>query len=158
MPFERAAEIIRQIGQALSAAHFGYKIIFPVAMDFLIGSYGANFRATITIDAYTKLFLTIILGLAIIFEMPIVLGFAGMMGVVNAKFLFKHIRGAVLICVTMAAILSPTTDIMNLTIYAAPMVILYIGSIGLVWLVHPRQRRKRAEKRKEKDREDGRSL
>ena len=87
-----------------------------------------------------------------------VLGFAGMMGVVNAKFLFKHIRGAVLICVTLAAILSPTTDIMNLTIYAAPMVILYIGSIGLVWLVHPRQRRKRAEKRKEKDKEDGRSL
>ena len=104
------------------------------------------------------MFLTIILGLAIIFEMPIVLGFAGMMGVVNAKFLFKHIRGAVLVCVTLAAILSPTTDIMNLTIYAAPMVILYIGSIGLVWLVHPRQRRKRAEKRKEKDREDGRSL
>jgi sec-independent protein translocase protein TatC len=146
------------VGLFLAGGYFGYKVIFPVAMDFLIGSYGANFRATITIDAYTKLFLTIILGLAIIFEMPIVLGFAGMMGVVNARFLFKHIRGAVLVCVTLAAILSPTTDIMNLTIYAAPMVILYIGSIGLVWLVHPRQRRKRAEKRKEKDREDGRSL
>ncbi|HXA86418.1 MAG TPA: twin-arginine translocase subunit TatC [Candidatus Dormibacteraeota bacterium] len=139
------------VGLFLAGGYFGYRIIFPVAMDFLIGSYGAAFRANITIDAYTKLFLTIILGLAIIFEMPIVLGFAGLMGVVNAKFLFKHIRGAVLICVTLAAILSPTTDIMNLTIYAAPMVLLYIGSIGLVWLVHPRQRRKRAEKRKNQD-------
>src|ERR1043166_2594282 len=146
------------VGLFLAGGYFGYKVIFPVALDFLIHSYGGAFKASITIDAYTKLFLTIILGLAIIFEMPIVLGFAGMMGVVNAKFLFKTIRGAVLVCVTMAAILSPTTDIMNLTIYAAPMVILYIGSIGLVWLVHPRQRRKRAEKRKEKDREDGRSL
>ncbi len=138
------------VGLFLAGGYFGYRIIFPVAMDFLI-QYGANFRANITIDAYTKLFLTIILGLAIIFEMPIVLGFAGAMGVVNAKFLFKHIRGAILVCVTIAAILSPTTDIMNLTIYSAPMVLLYIGSIGIVWLVHPRQRRKRAEKRKQKD-------
>jgi sec-independent protein translocase protein TatC len=143
--------LLLSVGLFLAGGYFGYRIIFPVAMDYLIGSYGANFRANITIDAYTKLFLTIILGLAVIFEMPIVLGFAGLMGVVNAKFLFKHIRGAVLICVTVAAILSPTTDIMNLTIYAAPMCLLYIGSIGLVWLVHPRQRRKRAEKRKNQD-------
>jgi sec-independent protein translocase protein TatC len=143
--------LLLSVGLFLAGGYFGYRIIFPVAMDFLIGSYGSAFRANITIDAYTKLFLTIILGLAIIFEMPIVLGFAGLMGVVNAKFLFKHIRGAVLICVTAAAILSPTTDIMNLTIYAAPMVLLYIGSIGLVWLVHPRQRRKRADKRKNQD-------
>jgi sec-independent protein translocase protein TatC len=137
------------VGLFLGGGYFGYKIIFPVAMDFLIHSYGSAFRASITIDAYTKLFLTIILGLAIIFEMPIVLGFAGLMGVVSAKFLFKHIRGAVLICVTVAAILSPTTDIMNLTIYSAPMVLLYVLSIGIVWLVHPKQRRKRAEKRKQ---------
>ncbi|HKV94402.1 MAG TPA: twin-arginine translocase subunit TatC [Candidatus Angelobacter sp.] len=138
------------VGLFLAGGYFGYKVIFPVAMDFLIGTYGQAFHATITIDAYTKLFLTIILGLAIIFEMPIVLGFAGMMGVVNAKFLFKHIRGAVLICVTAAAILSPTTDILNLTIYAAPMVLLYLLSIGLVWVVHPKQRRKRREKREQK--------
>jgi sec-independent protein translocase protein TatC len=143
--------LVLSVGLFLTGGYFGYRIIFPVAMDFLIGSYGAAFRANITIDAYTKLFLTIILGLAVIFEMPIVLGFAGLMGVVSAKFLFKHIRGAVLGCVTIAAILSPTTDIMNLTIYAAPMVLLYIGSIGLVWLVHPRQRRKRADKRKKQD-------
>src|SRR6476469_1556269 len=143
--------LLLSVGLFLAGGYFGYKVIFPVALDFLIHSYGGAFRASITIDAYTKLFLTIILGLAIIFEMPIVLGFAGMMGFVNASFLFKHIRGAVLIWVTLAAILSPTTDIMNLSIYAAPMVILYLGSIGLVWLVHPRQRRKRAEKRKNQD-------
>src|SRR5882672_11003491 len=109
--------LILSVGLFLAGGYFGYRIIFPVALDFLIHSYGSAFKASITIDAYTKLFLTIILGLAIIFEMPVILGFAGMMGVVNAKFLFKHIRGAVLICVTVAAILSPTTDIMNLTIY-----------------------------------------
>jgi sec-independent protein translocase protein TatC len=139
------------VGLFLAGGYFGYRFVFPVAMDFLIGHYGTGFRATITINEYTKVFLTIILGLALIFELPIVLGFAGLMGVVNAKFLFKHIRGAVLIFFVIAAILTPTTDIMNMSIYAAPMIVLYIGSIGIVWLVHPKQRRKRAEKRKERD-------
>src|SRR5262245_19986758 len=139
------------VGLFLSGGYFGYRIVFPVAMDFLIGTYGANFRANITIDAYTKMFLTIILGLALIFELPIVLGFAGMMGVVNAKFLFKHIRGAVLVFFVIAAFLTPTTDILNMTIYAAPMILLYLLSIGLVWLVHPKQRRKRREKREKQN-------
>lgn len=135
------------VGLFLAGGYFGYKYVFPIAMDFLIGTYGKEFRASITIDAYTKMFLTIILGLGVIFELPIVLGFAGMMGVVNAKFLIKHIRGAVLIFFVIAAILTPTTDILNMTIYAAPMILLYLLSIGLVWLVHPKQRRKRREKR-----------
>jgi len=135
------------VGLFLAGGYFGYRIVFPVAMDFLIGHYGGDFRANITIDQYTKVFLTIILGLALIFELPIILGFAGSMGVINAKFLLKHIRGAVLIFFVIAAILTPTTDIMNMTIYAAPMILLYVGSIGIVWLVHPSQRRRRKEKR-----------
>ena len=140
--------LILSVGLFVSGGFFGYRIVFPVAMDFLIGQ-GADLRPNIAIDQYTNLFLTIILGLAIIFELPIVLGFAGSMGVVSAKFLFKHIRGACLVFFVFAAILTPTTDIMNMTIYAAPMIMLYLLSIGIVWLVHPKQRRKRAEKRKE---------
>ena len=130
--------------------YFGYRVVFAVAMDFLIGQgKGANLVPNIAIDQYTNLFLTIILGLACIFELPIVLGFAGAMGVVSAKFLVKHIRGACLIIFVLAAILTPTTDIMNMTTFAGPMIMLYLLSIGIVWLVHPKQRRKRAEKRKE---------
>ncbi len=126
---------------------FGFKIVFPVALDFLIKTGAdAGMRPMITITEYTDLFLTILLGLALIFELPIVLGFAGLMGVVNAKFLFKHIRGAVLIFFVIAAILTPTTDIMNMTIYAAPMIVLYLMSIAIVYFVHPKQRRKRREK------------
>jgi sec-independent protein translocase protein TatC len=135
------------VGLFLGGGFFGYKYVFPVALDVMIGFYGSDFRAMITIGEYTKLFLTIILGLSIIFELPIVLGFLAMMGVVNAKFLFRHIRGAVLLFFIIAAILTPTTDIFNMTVYAAPMVLLYIMSIGIAWLVHPTQRRKRREKR-----------
>jgi sec-independent protein translocase protein TatC len=143
--------LFMSVGLFVTGGLFGFKIVFPVALDFLIqqGAH-AGMKSVIMVDEYTDLFLTIMLGLALIFELPIVLGFAGMMGVVSAKFLFKHIRGAVLICFVIAAILTPTTDMMNMTIYAAPMILLYILSIGIVWLVHPRQRRKRAEKRDEK--------
>jgi sec-independent protein translocase protein TatC len=135
------------VGLFLSGGAFGYKIVFPVALDFLITTgTRAGLKPMITITEYMTLFLTILLGLAIIFELPIVLGFAGMMGVVNAKFLVKHIRGAVLIFFIIAAILTPTTDILNMTIYAAPMILLYFLSIGIVWFVHPSQRRKRREK------------
>jgi len=143
--------LLLSVGLFLAGGYFGYRIVFPVAMDFLIGHYGTAFTANITITEYSKVFLTIILGLALIFELPIVLGFAGLMGVVNAKFLFKHIRGAVLIFFVIAAILTPTTDIMNMTVYAAPMILLYLCSIGIVWLVHPKQRRKRREKREKQD-------
>jgi sec-independent protein translocase protein TatC len=139
--------LVLSVGLFLAGGYFGYRIVFPVALHFLIEQGGKELRPMITITEYTNFFLTIILGLALVFELPIVLGFAGMMGVVNAKFLFKHIRGAVLIFFIIAAILTPTTDILNMTIYAAPMILLYLLSIGIVWFVHPRQRRARREKR-----------
>jgi sec-independent protein translocase protein TatC len=144
--------LFMSVGLFLSGGFFGYKVVFPVALDFLIKTGAdAGMQPMITITEYTDLFLTILLGLALIFELPIVLGFAGAMGVVSPKFLLKHIRGAVLICFVVAAILTPTTDMMNMTIYAAPMILLYILSIGVVWLVHPKQRRARKEKSAQKD-------
>src|SRR6266481_8975939 len=89
------------VGLFLGGGIFGYKIVYPVALDFLIG-YSKDFQPMILAHSYTDLFLTIILGLALIFELPIVLGFAAMMGVVSAKFLFKHIRGAVFLCFVIA--------------------------------------------------------
>lgn len=142
------------VGLFLAGGFFGYRVVFPVALEFLIGTgTNAGLRPVITITEYTNLFLTIILGLSFIFELPIIIGFAAAMGVVNAKFLFVHIRGAVLIIVIIAAVLSPTTDMMNLAIYASPMILLYIGSIGIAWVVHPRQRRKRREKRERDERQ-----
>jgi sec-independent protein translocase protein TatC len=146
--------LIMSVGLFVGGGLFGFKIVFPVALDFLIGTGGTKLKPMITITEYTDLFLTVILGIALTFELPIVLGFAGAMGVVNAKFLFKHIRGAVLIFFVIAAILTPTTDIMNMTVYAAPMIILYLFSIGIVWLVHPKQRRKRKEKREADENKD----
>ncbi|MCI0402297.1 MAG: twin-arginine translocase subunit TatC [Acidobacteria bacterium] len=127
----------------LSGGYFGYRLVYPAALDFLIG-YGEQFRPMITIGEYTDLFLTVILGLGVVFELPVVIFFLALMGVVDAAFLWNNLRYAVLSIFIIAAILTPTTDIVNLMIFAAPMIALYMLSIGIAWFVHPRRRRARA--------------
>lgn len=134
------------VGLFLAGGYFGYRIVYPAALTFLIET-GKHFQPMITIGEYTDLFLTVILGLGIVFELPTIIFFLAVMGVVDAPFLWRQIRYAILIIFTIAAILTPTTDILNMCIFAGPMVVLYLFSIGIAYLVHPKRRRQRAEAR-----------
>ena len=100
----------------------------------------------ITIGEYTSLFLSIILGMGLIFEMPILVFFLSLMGIVSAGFMLKNFRYSILVIFILAAIVTPTTDILNMCIFAAPMIALYAVSIGVAWLVHPKTRAARREK------------
>jgi sec-independent protein translocase protein TatC len=131
------------VGLFLAGGLFGYKIVYPAALTFLI-EYGKDFQPMITIGEYTDLFLTIIIGLGVVFELPTLIFFLSLLGIVDAPFLWRNIRYAILIIFTISAVLTPTTDILNLCIFAAPMVGLYILSIGIAWLVHPKRRKKAA--------------
>lgn len=135
------------VGLFLMGGYFGYAIAYPAALDFLIG-YGAQFQPMITISEYTNLFLTVIIGLGIIFEMPVLIFFLALMGVVSAGFLWRNLRYAILLIFIVAAVLTPTSDIPNMIIFAAPMVALYLVSILLAWFAHrfahPRRRRTKA--------------
>jgi sec-independent protein translocase protein TatC len=128
-----------------AGGYFGFKIVYPAALNFLI-SFGHQFQPMITIGEYTSLFLSIILGMGLIFEMPILIFFLALMGIVSAGFMIKNFRYAILVIFIIAAIVTPTTDILNMCIFAAPMIALYAISIGVAWLVHPKQRRARSEK------------
>jgi sec-independent protein translocase protein TatC len=114
---------------------FGYKVVYPAALNFLI-----NF------GEYTSLFLSIILGMGLIFEMPILVFFLSLMGIISAGFMLKNFRYSILVIFIVAAIVTPTTDILNMCIFAAPMIALYAVSIGVAWLVHPKTRAARREK------------
>ena len=140
--------MISTIALFLAGGYFGYVLVFPAALDFLIG-YGKQFQPMITVVEYTDLFLTVILGLGVVFELPILVFFLALMGVVTAGWMWRNLRYSILVIFIIAAILTPTTDIVNMCLFAAPMVVLYILSIGVAWLVHPAQRRARQE-RKEK--------
>ncbi len=116
---------------AMTGALFGYFIAFPFALDFLI-NWGerAGLQAMIDATLYFDLFLTIELGLAVIFQIPPVIFVLSRLGVVSAGFLLRNTKYAVLIAFVIAAIITPTADIPNMMIMAGPMILLYL--VGVV--------------------------
>lgn len=131
-----------------AGGYFGYRVAYPRALDFLIG-FGKQFQPMITIGEYTSLFLSIVLGMGLIFELPILIFFLSLMGIVSPRFMLKNFRYAVLIIFIIAGIVTPTPDIFNMCIFASPMLGLYVLSIGVSWLVHPTQRAARAAKQEQ---------
>src|ERR1700689_4412200 len=137
--------MVSTIALFMAGGYFGYKVVYPQALGFLV-HFGRQFQPMITISEYTSLFLSIILGMGLIFEMPILIFFLALMGIITAGFMFKNFRYSILIIFIIAAIVTPTPDILSMCIFAAPMVGLYGVSIGIAYFVHPKQRRARKEK------------
>jgi sec-independent protein translocase protein TatC len=133
------------VGLFLAGAFFGYHWVFPGALNFLF-DFNKDFNPLIEINEYTGLFLTVILGLGATFELPILIMFLSLFGIVSPRFLWKNIRYAVLLIFIVACVIAPTPDILTMCVFAAPMLALYLISIGVSYMVHPVTRRKRAEK------------
>ncbi len=131
------------VGLFLAGAAFGYFFVLPGALKILIVNFGKNFNPMVTIEEYTGFFLSIILGLGISFEMPILIFFLAMFGIVSPRFLWKNIRYAILAVFFVAAIICPSPDIWTMCIYAVPMLSLYLIGIGVAWWVHPSRKKAR---------------
>lgn len=136
--------MIATVSLFLAGAYFGYRWVFPGSLDFLL-TYSKQFNPLIEISEYTDLFLTVILGLGITFELPILVMFLSLFGIVSPKFLWKNLRIAILIVFIIAAIICPTPDPLTMCVFAMPMLALYLISIGVSFMVHPARRRARAE-------------
>jgi sec-independent protein translocase protein TatC len=131
----------------LSGAWFGYHWVFPGALKVLIGCFGKNFNPVLTIEDYTNFFLAVILGLGVTFELPILIFFLALFGIVDAKFLVQHIRYAILAIFIIAAIICPTPDPIGMCLFASPMLVLYLIGVGIAFLVHPARRKAREAKK-----------
>src|SRR5436190_6495865 len=131
----------------VAGGYFGYRVVYPAALDFLVGKMGTQFTPLINIHEYTDLFLTVILGLGLVFEMPILIFFLALMGVVSAGWMWRNIRYAILVIFIIAGALAPSPDISSMVVFAMPMLVLYFLSIGVAWFVHPTQRAAREAKR-----------
>jgi sec-independent protein translocase protein TatC len=125
--------------------YFGYRIAYPRALNFFVG-FNGQFQPMITVSEYTQLFLSIVAGMGLIFEMPILVFFLAFLGIMTPSFMIKNFRYAILVIFIIAAIVTPTPDIVNMCVFAAPMLGLYALSIGVAWLVHPEQRHARKAK------------
>lgn len=117
----------------VSGGAFAYYVVLEPAYRFLL-EIGGSFRPMITINDYWDITSTIMLGFGLVFEMPVVVAFLSMFGLVTPGFLWRNLRYAIFIIAVAAALLSPTGDAFTMTIYAAPMLVLYLISIGVSWL------------------------
>ena len=130
VPFMFSSVLLFLVGAA-----FCYYIVLSPTYTVLL-KFGADFTPAIKIDEYLDLTLVMLLGFGLVFEMPVVVAFLSLFGLVSAGFLWRKFKYAVLIMIVLAAVLSPTGDAVNLIIWAAPMVILYVVSIGVAALLN----------------------
>lgn len=110
-----------------------YFIIFPLAFRFL-GTYqvSADVPNVITITSYVDMLLTLTVMMGIMFELPVLSWFLAKLGFVNADFMKKYRRHAIVAIVAIAAIITPTTDVFTLMVVSVPIYLLYEVSIGIV--------------------------
>ena len=135
--------MIATVGLFLSGAWFGYRYVLPGAMVVLIQAFRKNFSHMITIEDYTGFFLAVILGLGITFELPVLIFFLALFGIVDAKFLLRHFRYAVLAIFVIAAVICPTPDPIGMCLFATPMLALYFIGVLVAFLVHPDRRNRK---------------
>lgn len=113
---------------------FAYYVAFPFAVDFLV-QMGAAFEPVITVDRYFRFLMVVVLGLGLMFELPLVIFFLAQIGVVTPRFLMRHFRWAVLLIFVAAALITPTPDVVNLCLFALPTIGLYLLGVGAAALV-----------------------
>lgn len=126
----------------LAGGLFGYWVALRYGLEFLLGfTRTVRVVPAISMDRYFDLFANVLLGVAFLFELPVVLFLLGLVRVVTAGFLLRHTRYAVLAIVVLAALVTPTQDIQSLALFAGPMIVLYFVGLFAVWVLELGRRR-----------------
>jgi len=123
-------------------AVFGYFIVFPWACRFFL-AIASDFQPVITVDQYFGLALKVLLGIAVVFELPTLVFFLAKMGLVTAGWMVRNFKYAVLVVFIVAAVITPTPVVVTQSIVAVPMLVLYGLSILIALAVGRGKERKR---------------
>jgi sec-independent protein translocase protein TatC len=129
----------------LGGAWFGYRYVLPGALNVLINGFGKQFHPIITIDDYTGFFLAIVLALGATFELPVIIFFLALFGIVDGKFLLRHVRYAILLIFIITAVICPLPDVFSMCLFASPMLVLYFIGVGAAFLVNPSKKKDQAK-------------
>lgn len=114
---------------------FGYFILIPPAVNFLL-TFGSGIATPeIRIGNYISIVTRLLLSIGLIFELPVVTTFLARLGIISSKWLADRRKAAVILAFVLAAIITPTFDPINQSLVAAPLVVLYEMSIWLAKLV-----------------------
>lgn len=113
-------------------AAFAYYVLFPPAANYLLG-LGGDFQLMLKASDYLDFITLIMLVMGLIFQMPAVTYVLARIGLVSAGLLVRSWKMAIVVILFVAAVASPTSDIPNMMLFAAPMIALYIVSIFVAW-------------------------
>jgi sec-independent protein translocase protein TatC len=122
----------------VAGAAFAYYVLFPPAVSYLLG-LGQDFRLFLNASDYFDFIIIVMLAMGVVFQMPAVTYVLSRIGLVDARFLVRHWKVSSVVILIAAAVLSPTSDVPNMMLFAAPMVVLYLVSI-LIALLFARAR------------------
>jgi sec-independent protein translocase protein TatC len=118
--------IICTSGLFILGGLFAYFVVFRLGLEFLLGiGRDADVAPMVTISEYFDLFVNVTLGVAIIFELPVVIFFLTLIRVASPRFLLSHSRYAILGIMVLAAGATPTPDVFNMVMFVVPMILLY---------------------------------
>ena len=123
----------------LIGALFSHYVAFPWTWMFFISFQTPYMTFMPKISEAFSLYVTMLLGFGLIFQMPTIVMFLARMGVVTAGFLIRHTKYAVLIIFIVAAVISPGTDVVSQCLMAGPMLALYGLSIIVAWIFAKRK-------------------
>ncbi|MCW5981634.1 MAG: twin-arginine translocase subunit TatC [Bryobacteraceae bacterium] len=136
--------VLCSAGLFIAGGLFAYFVAFRFGLTFLLGiGRDINIAPVVSITEYFDLFVNVTLGIGLVFEMPVLIFFLVLLRIVTPSFLLRNARYAVLVIVILAAIITPTPDVVNLMLFSVPMCLLYfVGAFaGYVLTLHRENRR-----------------
>ena len=136
--------ILTSAGLFLAGGCFAYFVVFRYGLTFLLGiGSDIHVRPMVTITDYFDLFVNVMLGVGLVFELPVLIFFLTLLHIVTPGFLVRHSRYAILVIFILAAVVTPTPDVFNMMLFALPMCLLfYVGIFAGYLLVLRRENRK----------------
>jgi len=118
----------------ITGAWFAHVFAFPGMFQFFASYENEHVSFFPTIKEAASFYIWMVLGFGIVFQMPILVYFLARFGIITWRFMARHLKYAILIAFIIAAVVTPSGDPVNQTIWAAPMIALYVVSIGVAWM------------------------
>ena len=130
--------LVLAIGGSVAGALFSHYVLFPGMMTFFGAFDSPRMRFMPRVEDTFALYKSTLMGMVVVFQIPTLVFVLARLGLVSARFLWRHLRYAVLAAVTVSAFLTPSPDPWNQLVFAAPMIGMYVMGIGIAWLAHPK--------------------
>lgn len=121
-------------GLFVSGAAFSHYILFPLAWQFFASFSNEFLSFTPRVEPVFSLYVKLLLALGLVFQLPMLMFVLAKLGIVSARFLIRNFKYAVLLIFIVAAVVTPDGSMVVQVVMAAPMITLYIISIGVVWI------------------------